>query len=92
MTEHVAIVWGRKDICMCDWDGWNDYLSSVYNHKPQTHTVTLANSFFPNLFPSFALSILATLDQDPVTDPPKRDWLQERREFCLPSFLRLSVF
>lgn len=42
--------------------------------------------FFPSrLFLSAALSILTTLDQDPVTDPPKRDWLQERGEFCLPS-------
>lgn len=46
----------------------------------------------PYLFSSFALSILTTLDQDPVTDPPKRDWLQERREFCLPSLFCVSQF
>lgn len=42
------------------------------------------------LLASSALFILTTSDQDPVTDPPKRDWLQERGEFCLPS-LSVSV-
>lgn len=61
------------------------HLSAITNPGTLTHTETPATSFPSRLFLSSALSILTTLDQDPVTDPPKRDWLQERGEFCLPS-------
>lgn len=61
------------------------HLSAITNPGTLTHNETPATSFPSRLFLSSALSILTTLDQDPVTDPPKRDWLQERGEFCLPS-------
>lgn len=65
------------------------HLSTITNRTPRPPPPLS----LPTCSPSSALSILTTLDQDPVTDPPKRDWLQERREFCLPSpFLCLSVF
>lgn len=91
----MEIVWAIKDNCKCVWAGWNDLFSSVYNHKPHTHTHSHWDPcppLLPHLFSSSALSILTTLDQDPVTDPPKRDWLQERRSFCLPFPFCVSQF
>lgn len=56
----------------------------VFHLSTHTHTPPDLCQFL------LSFSILTTLDQDPVVDPPKRDWLHERREFCLPSLSRFS--
>lgn len=66
---------------------------TIFHRHTHSHTVTLASSFFLHLLSSSALCILSTLDQDPVTDPPKRDWLQEKKRilfafpFCVCHYL-----
>lgn len=84
---HVKIIWSVSDCCMFVRSGWNDHLSN---------SETLCHPILPCLFSSCALSILTTLDRDPVTDLLKRDWLQERSGFCFPSHplpsLCLAVF
>lgn len=83
--------------CVFEVDGIFVHVSEMvgiiifYQHT-QSHTVTLASSFFLRLLSSSALSILSTLNQDPVTDPPKRDWLQEKKRILFAfSFLCLSL-
>lgn len=45
----------------------------IFHQHTQSHAVTLASFVFVRLLSSSALSILSTLEQDPVTDPPKRN-------------------
>lgn len=89
MTEHVIVwVWGRKDVCTCVWDCWNNNFSSA-------HTVTHGDSC--QFFLSSLVVLLCSLYPEhirpgPCHWPSKEKLItgKEKNFVCL-RFLCLSV-